>query len=442
MQNDYELCLQPYNEGMELADQVTEDIVKSLRNQKTPLPPQDPSQILVINNGFGNPQPDIPTIWQYPLVPSTSALISSEMIPPPITQVSSATSEQLAALYNYSNNAIDIKTPKIAIVLDMANVILAVASEFPKERARYFPAKDTTIIPSSNGSPAVKLSDVFDLPDKISKYKSNDSICYIRELAWLTLPYLRLGTEYDLGCDMKDIGALFLKARQILISRGIDVGDIFTSTVGDLFPPDSKYALGQYAVRPFIGERLVFDFGNQSYAYYCINGKNIYVPIRSVVRSDTNYISKAALPYSKYYLIGVEKLKSTNVETIALTPNPEEVFLNQENPGIAVVSWVGGLDTINHVDWTPLKGRHIYYISNPATFSENYSECSKVFEAICELLGEECHIDICYRPLSADKEPVPVCTLPLATFASVQPPVPFASVQPPVNDYRVLQHII
>lgn len=155
-----------------------------------------------------------------------------------------------------------------------------------------------------------------------------------------------------------------------------------------------------YASRPFDGEKIVHDSEGQAYCIKEIQDKMAFIPMRSITRSESPYIRPAALPHKSYYLIGLDKIERTTINTIVFSSNPMEVMLNAENPSVAALSWVGGLDTIEIAvkNWEPRRGQNVFYAWNPMTFGGDEEQCRRHFDAVRSILTQkECSVNILER---------------------------------------------
>ena len=74
------------------------------------------------------------------------------------------------------------------------------------------------------------------------------------------------------------------------------------------------------------------------------------------------------IPWEHYLLYGLDELHHSGKKQVYLTPSLAEALINRNNPNAVVVSWMGGVETIDLVDFEPLKGHSVVYILNPNTF--------------------------------------------------------------------------
>ena len=329
-------------------------------------------------------------------------LMTPGMYAHPLIGVPSATPDELDGGYVFCDCPIDSETPKNVLRAGIADYLLATRSEYQPERARYFPTDSDVIIEAKNCCPALRFDDLFNLPDIHEAYKGHPDYPFIERLACLNTPFLRVASCYDLRNSLDDEQAMHGKAKQLLSSSGVNDINPYTVNAESLTNLEGRYRIGHYAKRPFDGENVIHDSGGQAYSCKLVQDKMVYIPLRSITRSGTNYIRPATLPYSNYYLIGLAKLERTDVKTIVLTSNPIEVTLNADNPAIAVVSWIGGIHTIERVDWSPLQRKTIYYAWNPATADGNEKKCAELFYEVRAFLTQmECSLILLERTASS-----------------------------------------
>ena len=359
----------------------------------------------------------------------TCQLLTPGMYAMPQMAVSSATPEILDNGYVFNDRPLDLETTKNALLAGTADFLLATRSEYQPERARYYPTHSDVIIAEANGCPALRFDDLFDLPVNIGKFIGNPEYPVIALLAHLTTPYLRLASSYDLGNELWNDIAMLGKARNILMTNGINASNPYTINVDAMTILEGRYRIGQFALRSFAGERIIYDSAGQPYTCRQVLDKVAYIPLRSITRAKSDYIRPTTLPHSDYYLTGIEKLERTNVKTIVLTPDPWEVVLNASNTSIAVVSWIGWLYTIDAVkNWSLLQGRNICYAWNTATFDGDEKLCAKTFYGLYPLLEKmECTVNLL---VSSAKSRFQGQVFTNSTFGFPE--------QSPANDFRAL----
>lgn len=90
--------------------------------------------------------------------------------------------------------------------------------------------------------------------------------------------------------------------------------------------------------------------------------KKVILPYFAIERYNCNFIV-ALPPQKKLPLYGLNELHHSEKPYIVLTAWLEEVVVNKNRlEDIILMSWWGGLDTINQVDWSPLENKTVYYL--------------------------------------------------------------------------------
>ena len=131
----------------------------------------------------------------------------------------------------------------------------------------------------------------------------------------------------------------------------------------------------------------------------------VTVPIRGIFPSKliNNCLigRNECLPWNHYPLYGLDALHHSGKKLVCLTPSITEALLNRCNSEIPMVSWLGGPETIELVDFEPLKGHTVVYLVNPNTFF-TAQEAIDCLERVEEVLKKK---DISLQMAVVEEEP-------------------------------------
>ena len=318
----------------------------------------------------------------------------------------------------------DYEKMKVIIVINLVELKLMVMSQSLKELARFLPTpfSDTTIaqyetlarqkgcyqesLPMLN---FLKQNPEFQkiiTPDLLynctmkntslpinfnDPLNNRTSLCLSNELGWnqLQYPFIHYALLNDLIIPNQE--NLVAKAFSLAPKIGINTDRAFTEIINlNDIAYNRKYAFSTTdLIRP---QNLLFHdvYGEHSsirqvlFPIFGVNGTS-YLPVTSV--SCPGEMPKMMfLPQNNMPLVGLNNLLYRNDRNVLLTPRISTAVNNQWRADTTVLSWWGGVDTIDLVDWSPLTGKTVYYLLFVQDFGGNEDAMLKCWEKTTEKL--------------------------------------------------------
>ncbi|MDD3954596.1 MAG: hypothetical protein PHY82_11850 [Lentisphaeria bacterium] len=318
----------------------------------------------------------------------------------------------------------DYEKMKVIIVINLVELKLMVMSESLKELARFLPIRfsDMTIaqyetlvrqkgcyqesLPLLNflrQNTEVRNKITPDLLYNCAMKSSSLSIAFnaplntlininlSNDLGWnlLHYPFLYYALLNDLIIPNQE--NLVAKAFSLAPKIGINTDRPFTEIINlDEILYNRKYAYSTTdLIRP---QNLLFHnvYGEQNsirqvlFPFGGIYGTS-YLPVTAV--SCPGEMPKMMfLPQNNMPLVGLNNLLYRNDRNVLLTPRISTAVNNHLLADTTVLSWWGGVDTVDLVDWSPLAGKTVYFLLFVQDFGGNEDAMLKCWEKTTEKL--------------------------------------------------------
>lgn len=318
----------------------------------------------------------------------------------------------------------DFEHMKVIVVMNLVELKLMVMAQSPKDLARFMPASlsEMTIaqfeamarergryheaLPLLNflrQNPEFRNKITPDLLYNCAMKSSSLSIAFnaplntlininlSNDLGWnlLHYPFLYYALLNDLIIPNQE--NLVAKAFSLAPKIGINTDRPFTEIINlDEILYNRKYAYSTTdLIRP---QNLLFHnvYGEQNsirqvlFPFGGIYGTS-YLPVTAV--SCPGEMPKMMfLPQNNMPLVGLNNLLYRNDRNVLLTPRISTAVNNHLLADTTVLSWWGGVDTVDLVDWSPLAGKTVYFLLFVQDFGGNEDAMLKCWEKTTEKL--------------------------------------------------------
>lgn len=190
------------------------------------------------------------------------------------------------------------------------------------------------------------------------------------------------------------------KAFSLAPKLGINTEKAFTEIINlNAIPFNRKFA---YSTTDFIRpHNMVFynvygEHGSIRQVLYPFYGRGgiSYLPV-TAISCQNEWPKMMFLPQDNMPLIGLSDLLYRNDEHIVLTPRIHTAVTNCAPPDTTVLSWWGGADTIDLVDWSPLVDKKVQYLTLASDFGGNIDATLQcMHKVVNKLTAFKCRVEL------------------------------------------------
>jgi len=220
---------------------------------------------------------------------------------------------------------------------------------------------------------------------------------------WI-LPFTYAATFYDLGF-IPENPELFddtiqRKIWSLAEEFGISKDAPLTIPIQSLLAEQLRYAISLMDIRPYcLCSQYVHILGShgevlenwETQLTTASTAAPTYVclPLRAICDSLGNQYPMH-LPLDNYHLLGLDRVCLKGKHKYVITPSYTDWLENSYNNfGGVVVTWLGGEETIDRVDWSPISGRSVIYVVNPFTFGGNCEACLRCMRKVNKIMEDK-----------------------------------------------------